>query len=129
MAFGQLRWFVVQSEYAEIFKSWSFFIFFIEVLKVLFWYVKYIITNVWEALPQELVNFYQFLYHVTLVVLFQLKNWSDSTFHCFVHWELVETLLKDNPAFYMVIILNFLNCPTIPWIRSAERIRGTGRSF
>ena len=82
----------------------AFSFFFIEVVKVLFWYVKYIITNVWEALPQEFINFYQFLHHVTLVVLFQLKSWSDSTFRCFVHWELVETLLKDNPAFYLVII-------------------------
>ena len=47
--------------------------------------------NVWEAVQQDLVNLYQFLYHVTPVVIFQVKSWSDSTFFCFVHWELVST--------------------------------------
>ena len=33
--------------------------------------------NVWEAMQQELVNLYQFLYHVTPVVIFQVKSWPD----------------------------------------------------
>ena len=70
-------------------------------------------------MQQELANLYRFLYHVTPVFIFQVKSWSDSTFCCFVHWELVETLLKDNPAFYLVIIQSFLNFPLIPRIRSA----------
>ena len=53
-------------------------------------------------MQQELTNFYQFLYHVTPVVIFQGKSWPYSTFYCFVHWELVSTLLKSNPAFYLV---------------------------
>ena len=53
---------------------------------------------------EELVNLYQFLYHVTLVVIFQVKSWSDSTFCCFIHWELESTLLKNYPAVYLVII-------------------------
>ena len=36
--------------------------------------------NVWKAMQQELMNLYQFLYHVIPVVIFQLKNWSDSAF-------------------------------------------------
>ena len=36
--------------------------------------------NVWEAMQQKLVNIYQFLYHVTLVVAFQVKSWSDWIF-------------------------------------------------
>ena len=71
-------------------------------------------------MQQELANFYQFLYHVTPVFIFQVKSWSDSTFCCFVHWELVSTLLKDNPVFYLVIIQSFLNFPPIPRIHSAE---------
>ena len=47
-------------------------------------------------------------------------------FCCFVHWELVSTLLKDNPAIYLVIIQSFLKFPPIPRIRSAERIHGIG---
>ena len=31
--------------------------------------------NVWKAIQQELVNIYQFLYNVTLVVDFQVKSW------------------------------------------------------
>ena len=36
---------------------------------------------------------------MTPVFIFQVKRWSDSTFCCFVHWELVSTLfssLSDN---------------------------------
>ena len=29
--------------------------------------------NVWEAMQQELTNFYKLLYHVNPVVIFQLK--------------------------------------------------------
>ena len=47
--------------------------------------------NVWEAMQQELVNFNQFWYHVTPALIFQVKSWSDSTFCCCVHWELVST--------------------------------------
>ena len=42
---------------------------------------------------------------MTPVFIFQVKGWSDLTFHCFVHWELVSTLLKDNPAFHIIIII------------------------
>ena len=42
-------------------------------------------------MQQKLVNFYQFLYHATPVVILKVKSWSDSTFRCFVHWELVAT--------------------------------------
>ena len=80
-------------------------------------------------MQQELGNSYQFLCHVTPVFIFQVKIWSDSTFCCFVHWELVETLLKDNPAFYLAIIKSFLNFPPIPRISSAERIHGIGGNF
>ena len=80
-------------------------------------------------MQQKLVNFYQFLYHVTPAVIPQVKSWSDSTFHSFVHWELVATLLKDNPAFYLVIIQSFLNFSPTPGIRSAERIRRIDGNF
>ena len=80
-------------------------------------------------MQQELVNFYQFLYHVTPVVIFQVKSWSESTFYCFVHWELVSTLLKDNPAFYPGTIQNFFNLSPIPRTRSVKRIRGISGNF
>ena len=80
-------------------------------------------------MQQELVNFYQFLYHVTPVFIFQVKSWSDSTLWCFVHWELVSVLLKDNPAFYLVNLQRIVNFPLIPRIRSAERIHGIGGNF
>ena len=80
-------------------------------------------------MQQELANFYQFLYHVTPVFIFQVKSWSDSTFCCFVHWEILSTLLKDNPALYLVIVQSFLNFSSIPRIRSAERIGGIGGNF
>ena len=83
----------------------------------------------WEAMQQELTNFYQFLYHVTPVVIFQVKSSPYSTFYCFVHWNLVSTLLKNNPVFYLAIMKSFPNFPPIPWIRSAERIRGIGEKF
>ena len=80
-------------------------------------------------MQQELVNFYQFLYHVIPVAFFQVKSWSDSTFYFFVHWKLVSTRLKNNPGFYLVIIQSFFNFPPIPRIRSAERIRGINGNF
>ena len=80
--------------------------------------------NVLEAMQQELANFNQFFYHVTLAVIFQVKSWSSSTFCCFVHWELVSTQLKNNPAFYLTIrqsFFNFLSCPLfIVQSKSAE---------
>ena len=80
-------------------------------------------------MQQELTNFYQFLYHVTPVVIFQVKSWSYSTFYCFVHWDLVSTLLKNNQAFYLAIMKSFLNFPPIRRIRSAEPIRRIGGNF
>ena len=80
-------------------------------------------------MQQELVNFYQFLYHVTPVVIFQVKSWSESTFYCFVDWELLSTLLINNPAFYLVIIQSFLTFRPIPRIRSAEQIRRINGKF
>ena len=63
--------------------------------------------NVLEVIQQELANFYQFLYHVTPVFIFQVKSWSDSTFWGFAQWELFSTLLRDNPPFYLVINTKF----------------------
>ena len=80
-------------------------------------------------MQQELANLYRFLYHVTPVFIFQAKSWSDSTFCCFVHWELVLTLLKGNPVFYLVIIQKLLNFPPIPRIRSSGRVRGIDEKF
>ena len=80
-------------------------------------------------MQKEFGNLYQFLCHVTPAFILQVKSWSDSTLPCFVHSELVSALLKDNPAFYLVIIQSFLNFPLIPRIRSAEQIRGIGGSF
>ena len=40
--------------------------------------------NAWKAMQQELVNLYQFLYHVTPVVIFQVKSWPDTVFCLFV---------------------------------------------
>ena len=31
----------------------------------------------------KIINFYRFLYHVTPVVIFQVKSWSDSNFSLF----------------------------------------------
>ena len=75
-------------------------------------------------MQQKLVNFYQFLYHVTPVVILQVKSWNDSTFHSFVHWELVATLLKDNPAFYLVIIQSLKGTALIRQITNNECLRG-----
>ena len=80
-------------------------------------------------MQQELTNFYQFLYHVTPVVIFQVKSWSYSNFYRFVHWDLVSTLLKNNQAFYLAIMKSFLNFPLIPLIRSEQRIRGIDGNF
>ena len=77
-------------------------------------------------MPQELVNLSQFLYHVSPVVIFQVKSWSDSTFCCSAHWELASTLLTNNPVVYLVIIQSFLNFPPILRIRIAQRIGGIG---
>ena len=54
---------------------------------------------------------------------------KHSTFYCFAHWELVSTLLKNNPVCCLIIIQRFLNFPPIPRIGSAERIRGNGGNF
>ena len=79
-------------------------------------------------MQRELANL-SILYHVTYVVIFQVKSWSYSTFCCFVHRELVSTLLKNNPAFYLAIIQSFLNFLRIPRIHRTDRIRGIGRNF
>ena len=70
-----------------------------------------------------------FFFHVTRVVIFEVKNWPESTFCFFVDWELVSPLLKNNATFYLVIIQSFLKFLLIPWIRSAERIRGMNQNF
>ena len=122
------------TESVEIFKSWR-------ISTFLYWslkgtaFIRQITnnecqkTNNNESLQEELVNLYQFLYHVTSVGIFQVKSWFDSTFCCFVHRQLVSTLLKSNPAFYLVITQSFLNFPQIPWIDSAELIRGINGYF
>ena len=66
-------------------------------------------------MQQELTNFYQFLYHVTPVAIFQVKSWL--------------TLLKNNQTFYLAIMKSFLKFPLIPRIRSGQRIRGIGGNF
>ena len=58
---------------------------------------------------------------MTTVAVFQRNSLPDSLFCCFVDWELVPTLLKNNLAFYLVITQSFLNFTPIPRIRSAER--------
>ena len=70
-------------------------------------------------MQQELVNLYQFLYHVTIAVIFQVKSWPESTSYFFIDWELVSTLLKNNPrnpqklliiknfSFFFIEVLNF----------------------
>ena len=73
-------------------------------------------------MQQELVNFCQFLYHVTPVVNFQVKIWLDLDF---IDKKLVSTLLKCglqlHSAFYLVIIQSFLSFPPIPRMSSTER--------
>ena len=72
-------------------------------------------------MQQELVNFCQFLYHVTPVVNFQVKIWLDLAF---IDKKLVSTLLKCglqlHSAFYLVI-QSFLSFPPIPRMSSTER--------
>ena len=54
-----------------------------------------LITNVWGALQEEeLVNLYQFLYHVTPVVVFQMKSWSDPVFCWFCRLEISFNSIK-----------------------------------
>ena len=58
---------------------------------------------------------------LTLIYKFFFRWVRKATFrqfHWFVHWELVETLLEDIPAFYLVVIQSFLNFLPIPRIRS-----------
>ena len=80
-------------------------------------------------MQQESTTFYQFLYHVTPVVIFQVKSWPYSIFYCFVHWDLVSTLLKNNQAFHLAIMKSFLNFPPILRIPSGQRTRGIGGNF
>ena len=98
----------------------DFSFFFIKVLKVLLWYFKWQIMNVWEAMQQELINFYQFLYHVTPAVNFQVKSWPDSVFCRFCRLKFVSTRFKGNPAFCLLILRSSLNFLPIPRIRGGE---------
>ena len=61
--------------------------------------------NVWKAMQQELVNIYKFLFHVTPVVAFQVKNWSDGTF-C---WSFKFSR-------FLIQVLFFKNFRTFPMI-------------
>ena len=61
--------------------------------------------NVREAMQQELVNISQFLYHVTPVVAFQIKSWSDWTF-C---WGFKFSI-------FLLQVLFFRNFRTLPMI-------------
>ena len=36
-------------------------------------------------MQQELTNFYQFLCHVTLAVIFQVKSWRDPFIYLFIY--------------------------------------------
>ena len=79
-------------------------------------------------LEQELVNFYQFLYHVTPVVIFQVKSWSDLTF------QFCTLGTSFNPAKRKSSLLSgnnttFSELSPIPRIRSAERIQGIDGNF
>ena len=61
--------------------------------------------NVWEAMQQELVNIYQFLYHVKSVVICQVKSCSDWTF-C---WSFKFSS-------FLIQVLFFKNFRTLPMI-------------
>ena len=45
-------------------------------------------------MQQELINFYQFLYHVTLAVTFQVKSWPDPVFLWFFRLEISFNSVK-----------------------------------
>ena len=45
-------------------------------------------------MQQELTNFYQFLYHVTPVVIFQVKSWPDPVFCWFCRLETSSNFVK-----------------------------------
>ena len=77
----------------------------------------------------QISHFQSIFFHVTRVVIFEVKNWPESTFCFFVDWELVSPLLKNNATFYLVIIQSFLKFLLTPWICSAERIRGMSQNF
>ena len=134
-AFSTFRWFcgfVVQRESAEskeTFKFWRFFVFLYWSLKVTALERQIINNECLRGNAARINQLVSILDHVTPVVIFQVKSWPYSTFYCFVHWDLVSTLLKNNPAFYLAIMESFLNFPLIPRIRSAERIHRIGGNF
>ena len=67
LTFRQLCGFVVQSEpakSAEIFRSWNFLFFDLEISKALLKYIKQLFLNVSGAMKQEIANLYQLLWHV-----------------------------------------------------------------
>ena len=110
-------------ESAEMFRSWRFFVF-------LYWSIK-VTASIREITNNEclrcnttrLSQFLSILVSRDPSCYLKAKSWFDSAFCFFVHWELVLTLLKSNPTFYLVKIQSFLNFPPIPQIRSAGRIR------
>ena len=61
--------------------------------------------NVWKVIQEELVSIYQFLCHVTPVVAFQVKSWSDWTF-C---WSFKFSS-------FLIQVLFFKNFWTLPMI-------------
>ena len=126
MTFLQFHWFTVHSEsaeWAEIFKSWRFFIF-------LYWSLKGTalirqITNneCQRGIATRISQSLSILVSRDPDVIFQVKSWSDTVFWWFCRLELVSTPLKSNPTFCLLILQSFLNFSPIPRIRSAERIR------
>ena len=117
------------AESAEIFKSCRFVIFLYQSLKVTALIRQITNKECLRGNATRISQYLSILYHVTSVVIFQVKSSSYSTLCFFVHRELVSTLLKNNPAFYLAIIQCFLNFLQIPRIHRTGRIRGIGRNF
>ena len=82
-----------------------------------------------RAMQEDIANLYEFLYHVTTVVTFQVKSCPESFFSDFVDWKLVLILIKSNQPFCLLIMRSFLNFLLILRICCAERIRGISENF
>ena len=81
------------------------------------------------AMQEDKANLYQFLYHVTIVVTFQVKSCPGSFCFYFADQKLVSTLTKSDQFFCLLMIRTFVNFPRSPRILSAERIRGIRGNF
>ena len=86
---------IESAELTEIFKSSSFFIFLCWSRKGTVLLRQITNSKCLRHNATKISNIYQFLYHATPAVIFQVKSWSDSTFCSSFKFSYIDAFFKN----------------------------------